>query len=135
MHTFRNCETEAKSTGISAANRVPAVEPVKDPVARGPRRTGKSTALCLRAIEYRSEALTVNIVITPSTTASVVTRLIVEGVARELYPEIYEEFISGIVVSSLAGGGFDRYLVDEITMVPNDVVRQIEKIHGAVASI
>jgi hypothetical protein len=104
-----------------------------NPHVIGRRRSGKTTALCIRAIEFRFEGLSVNIIV-PNTTMGVVVRSTLEDVARELYPETHHHYLAQITVSTFAREGFDRYLVDENRLVTASILKLVRTIHGSVST-
>jgi hypothetical protein len=105
-----------------------------DYIARAPRQTGKTTALCLRALEFASEGLRVNIIApVNSMRASIAT--VCTTVAEELYPDNQSLYLSRIRISSMkAYSNMDRYLVDEPQLLVDETRAALPPVHGQVIS-
>jgi hypothetical protein len=105
-----------------------------DCTAYGKRRTGKTTALCIRAAEFRIEGLTVAIVCGDEIKALVAEGILLE-VVHELFPRSSGYMLEGIkVVHSVSDIQAERLLLDEPMLISDFVRRSLPSIHGQVIS-
>lgn len=130
-HIFSSSKIEWSSTMSILAD----LKRAPDFTAYAKRQTGKTTALCIRAAEFRIEGLTVEIVcINPR--MALITEGVLLDVIHELFPQSYSHMLEGIkCTTGRMRTNADRYLLDEPQLLEMQVRQGLPAVHGQVISL